>query len=94
MVSKTSPMKTAVRQQIKRLRSDARKLDAIANHLRQEAKELAAGLKADERAEKARANFYSKPAKVDPGLTLTPDLADPFNQDQASGSGGPGLASD
>lgn len=71
---KSSPMRTAVRNQIKKLRSDARKLYAIAGHLRQQAKDLAEGLKADERAEQAQANFYSKPAKVDPSIILTPDI--------------------
>lgn len=82
MVKNVSPIRTAIRSQIKRLRSDARKLDAIANHLRSEAKELAAGLKADEKAEAARTNFFSKPAKVDPGLTLTPDAPALFKDNQ------------
>ena len=56
--------------QIKQLRADARKLVAIAKHLRDEAKSLAM----EEKAEKARANFYSKPAKVDPNIVLTPDI--------------------
>ena len=62
--------------QIKALRRDARKLDTIAKHLRQEAQELAARLKADERAEAARANFFSKKAKVDNETILTPDSLD------------------
>lgn len=86
MAKISSPLKTALRQKIKRLRSDARRLDAIANHLRQEAKELAAGIKTDERAERARTNFFSKPAAVDPVLTLTPDPADLFDQAERTGA--------
>ena len=56
--------------QIKQLRADARKLVAIASRLRDEANSLAA----EERAEKARANFYSKQAKVDLSIVLTPDI--------------------
>ncbi len=56
--------------QIKQLRADARRLVAIASHLRDEAKSLAM----EERAEKARANFYSKQARIDPSLVLTPDI--------------------
>ena len=56
--------------QIKQLRADARKLVAIAKHLRDEAKSLVM----EEKAEKARANFYSKRARVDPSIVLTPDI--------------------
>ena len=59
--------------QIKALRRDARKLDTIAKHLRQEATDLTRQLKADERAEKARTNFFSKTANVDGATVLTPD---------------------
>jgi len=55
---------------IKELRADARKLVVIAKHLREEAKSLAM----EERAEKARANFYSKHSKIDPSIVLTPDI--------------------
>lgn len=55
---------------MKELRADARKLVVIAKHLREEAKSLAM----EERAEKARANFYSKSAKIDPPTILTPVL--------------------
>lgn len=56
--------------QIKQLRADARKLVTIAKRLRDEAKSLAI----EEKAEKARVNFYSKRAKVDPNIVLTPDI--------------------
>ncbi len=56
--------------QIKQLRADARKLVAIARHLRDEAMSLAM----EEKAEKVRANFYSKRASVDPSIALIPDI--------------------
>ena len=56
--------------QIKQLRADARKLVVIAKHLRDEAKSLAM----EERAAKARTNFYSKQSNIDPGVILTPDI--------------------
>lgn len=57
---------------IKELRADARKLVVIARHLREEAKSLAM----EERAKKAMVNFYSKTAKIDPSIVLTPDIVD------------------
>lgn len=74
--------------QIKQLRRDARKLDTIAKHLRQEANELVASIKAEKKAAAARANFYSKQAKVDKDLTLVPDLPhDPFKKSNEEGEG-------
>ncbi len=66
-------LKKAQLAEIKRLRADARRLDTIAKHLRERAKQLADGLKADEKAERARVNFFSKKSSIDPGLVLTPD---------------------
>jgi len=57
---------------IKQLRADARKLVAVAKRLRDEAKSLVM----EERAEKAQANFYSKRAKVDPNVVLSPNIPD------------------
>jgi septal ring factor EnvC (AmiA/AmiB activator) len=57
---------------IKALRRDATKLETVAKHLRQEAKEIAEEIRREDRAEKARANFYSKRSNVDPGLPLVP----------------------
>ena len=66
---------------VKRLRSDALRLEAVARHLRQQAKQLVAEERANERAENARANFYrtwmgllSKPAQVDSTIPLVPNL--------------------
>lgn len=74
----TSPtsIKSAIRSRIKQLRSDARKLDNIAKHLRIEANELAEGIRVEERAEQARANFYSKKASVDSSTPLVPIFPD------------------
>lgn len=59
---------------IKQKRSDARRLRVIANHLTKEANSLAKQIRDDIKAEKARANFYSKPSNIDPYFTLTPEL--------------------
>lgn len=56
------------RSEIKQLRSDARKLETVAKHLRQQAKDLAM----EEKANKARAGFFAKQSKVDPSVTLEP----------------------
>jgi len=70
---RTPTLQSVTRAQIKQLRSDARKLSVIVNHLRAQAQALADEIRAEERAERARTNFYSKPAKIDEGITLTPD---------------------
>lgn len=59
---------------VKQLRRDAKKLETVAKHLREQAKTLLSDLKANQRAEVARTNFYSKKSHVDPELVLTPDL--------------------
>ena len=64
--------KKIVMSQVKQLRTDARKLEVIAKHLRLEAKSQVNLLKAEERAEQARANFFSKQSKVDPNIILIP----------------------
>jgi hypothetical protein len=69
-----SSLKAMVKSQVKQLRKDAIKLETVARHLRQQAKQLADQQRADERSEKARVNFYSKPANIDPSITLTPDF--------------------
>jgi hypothetical protein len=61
--------------QIKQLRLDARRLETIAKHLRERARDIANCLRADIRAEQTRANFYSKQAKVDSGVPLIPRLS-------------------
>jgi len=71
---------------IRQFRADARRLVAIANHLRAEASELAKGLKAEERAERARSNFFSKKSNIDENLALTPKVpkeGEPGNEDGA-----------
>ncbi len=55
--------------EIKQLRSDARKLETVAKHLREQARSLAA----EQRAEETRASFMSKRSKVDPDLIITPE---------------------
>lgn len=58
---------------VKQLRTDARRLETVAKHLRQQARDLAVEKKTNERAEKLMSNFYSKQSKVDPTLALIPD---------------------
>lgn len=74
MARQVNQFHTAMRNEAKQLRKDARRLDTIAKHLRDRASEILKGIKADERAEAARTNFYSKPAKIDPSLPLTPEI--------------------
>jgi hypothetical protein len=59
---------------IKVLRRDAKKLETVAKHLRLQAKEIADDIRSEEKAEKIRANFYTKQSKVDPSLPLVPDF--------------------
>ncbi len=57
---------------IKQLRADARRASLVAKHLREYANLLAREARATEKAERARVNFFSKPAKIDPEIPLTP----------------------
>ena len=54
--------------EIKRLRSDARKLETVARHLRDDARRLAR----EEKLEQARVGFFAKESKIDPSLILEP----------------------
>jgi len=69
---RTGKVSSLHKVKIKQLRADARRLVVIAKHLRDEAHSLAM----EERAERARVNFYSKPSSVDPGVVMTPDISD------------------
>lgn len=62
------------RLKVRQLRGDAWKLETVVRHLWQQARDILAGIKADQTAETVRANFYSKQSKADPRLILTPDL--------------------
>lgn len=65
-------MNQIYKSQIRQLRSDARKLSAIAKHLRQQAQDLTNETKFEAKAEKARTTFFSKPSKIDPTLIIEP----------------------
>lgn len=75
-MGKTNPFHAALRRDAKQMRSDARKLDVIAKHLRSRAMELLNGIKVEEKAAAARANFFSKESKVDPGIPLVPNIGE------------------
>ena len=63
-------MITLRKAKIRQLRADARRLVAIARHLREEAHSLSM----EERGEKARANFFSKRSEIDERIILTPSI--------------------
>jgi len=69
-----STLKAMQKAQVKQLRRDAIKLETVAKHLRIQAKQIADNMRADDRAEKMRANFFSKPAKIDPSIPIVPDF--------------------
>lgn len=73
----SNPLRKAQLDEIKFLRGDARRLTAIARHLRDRAQQLADDIKAEDRNEKARANFFSKKASIDPSINLIPELEKP-----------------
>jgi hypothetical protein len=75
-----NPLRKAQLDEIKFLRGDARRLTAIARHLRDRAKQLADDIKAQDRAEKARANFFSKKSNIDPSINLIPELIKPVEE--------------
>jgi hypothetical protein len=66
---------------VKSLRRDAKKLETVAKHLRLQAKDIANGVRADLRAEKQQANFYSKYAKVDGKTPIIPKLKEELFED-------------
>jgi hypothetical protein len=53
--------------EIRQLRADARKLETVAKHLRERARDIAR----EEKLTQAGKNFFSKPSKIDPSLILT-----------------------
>ncbi len=73
-MAKTNHFHTIYKREIKQLRTDARKLETIAKHMRIRAKEISDSMRADQKGESARVNFYSKQSKVDPDTVITPDI--------------------
>ena len=62
-------------KEIKNIRRQANRLATVVRNLRQMADERAKTVKRMRNAEKTRVNFFSKQSKIDPSLTLTPDLS-------------------
>lgn len=65
-----------LRQQVKMLRADARRIETVAKHLRAQAKEIVKQMKAESNAEKKSAGFFAKQSSVDKNLTLNPNAPD------------------
>ena len=60
------------RYQVNQLRTDARKLETVSKHLRNQAKEITKDAKVRDLAAQTRASFYSRQSKVDPTVVRTP----------------------